>query len=251
MDLAAIGLLPMLFILATLAFGALIKGVTGLGLPVFAIPVLALFVSVESAVVIMALPSLVANILLVIAHRKQVVLMGSHRAFLVLGFVGALFGTWFLKNIDDQVLRAVLATWLGVYLIQHFTGQAKSGVFSGKRGFSGPLGFAAGALQGTTGISAPIIAPYFHAHGLSLAAYAFAVAFAFALFAVAQLSAMTTVKLLTPTLLLYSVLATVTTMIFIPLGVKFSGRLTREAFDKFLPLLFVLIEVKLLYDIFF
>lgn len=248
-ELASFGLLPTIFVLITIAVGALIKGVTGLGLPVFAIPVLAIFVPVESAVVIMALPSLVANIWLVVVHRKQFPLMGNHRTFLALGFVGALIGTWFLAHIDDAVLRMLLATWLGVYLLQHFTGRAKSGAFSGKGGLAGPLGLAAGSLQGATGISAPVIAPYFHAHGLTLSTYAFAVAFSFALFTVAQLSAMATVKLLTPALLSYSVLATITTMIFIPVGVRFSGNLTRESFDRFLPVLFILIELKLLYDI--
>lgn len=250
MDLASIGPLSIAFILATIAVGAFIKGVTGLGLPIFAIPVFALFVPIDSAVVIMALPALVANIQLVVAHRKQMPLMGNHSGFLIAGFVGALIGTWVLKNFNDEILRTLLAAWLGVYLLQHFTGRATSGIFSGSNGLSGPLGLAAGALQGTTGISAPIIAPYFHARGLTLSAYAFAVAFAFALFSVAQMSAMTAFNLLTPTLLTYSVIATIATMIFIQLGVKFSGRLSRETFERFLPLLFVLIETKLIYDIF-
>lgn len=249
MNLTSIGLLPMALIFATIAVGAFIKGITGLGLPVFAIPVLAMFVPIDSAVVIMALPSLVANILLVIAHRKHFALMRNHRAFLALGFVGALIGTWFLAHVDDDVLRIVLATWLGVYLIQHFSGNAVFGIFSGRGGTSGPLGLAAGALQGTTGISAPVIAPYFHAYGLTLSAYAFAVAFSFAFISVAQLSAMVTVDLLTPTLLGYGIFSTLTTMIFIPIGIKFSDKLTRESFDRFLPLLFVFFEVKLVYDI--
>ena len=100
-----------------------------------------------------------------------------------------------------------------------------------------------------TGISAPIIAPYFHSRGLSLAAYAFAVSFAFGLLAIAQMTAMTAVKLLTPTLLVYSLLATVATMIFIRVGVKFAERISQKTFDRYLPLMFVVIEIKLIYDV--
>lgn len=249
MDLAAIGPLPAIVVLATIAVGATVKGVTGLGLPIFAIPALAMFVPVDTAVIIMALPSLVANLWLIIVHRANLPLMRKHRSFLLAGFVGALAGTWFLANYDDTVLRIVLAGWLGLYLLQYFTGVEDSGILAARGRSAALLGFAAGSLQGATGISAPVIAPYFHAHGLTLSPYAFAVAFAFALLAVAQLSAMTTVRLITPALFAYSLLATVTTMLFIPVGVRFARKLTRETFNRFLPLLFVTIEIKLVYDI--
>lgn len=249
MDPGSIGLLPVVIVFLTIAVGALIKGITGLGLPIFAVPALAMFVPVEVAVIIMALPSLVANSWLIIVHRAHMRMMRDHRAFIALGFVGALVGTWFLANLDDSVLRILLASWLGVYLIQYFTSRARSRLFGGNRRLAGVLGFAAGTFQGATGISAPVIAPYYHAHGLTLSAYAFAVAFTFALLTVGQLSAMSAVDLLTPALLGYSVLATLTTMFFLPVGVRFARKLTKEAFDRGLPILFILIEVKLIYDI--
>lgn len=249
MDLASIGLMPATIILVTIAIGAIIKGITGLGLPIFAIPALAMFVPVDVAVIVMVVPSLIANSWLIIVHRENLPVMRTHSAFLALGFFGALVGTWFLAHLDDAVLRIVLAAWLGIYLVQLFTGKGKSALFSGKSGTAGPLGFAAGTLQGATGISAPVIAPYYHAHGLTLSAYAFAVACTFALLSAGQLSTMATVNLLTPTLLGYGLLATITTMLFLPIGVRFARKLSRESFDRILPVLFVLIEVKLLYDI--
>jgi uncharacterized membrane protein YfcA len=241
--------MPAAVILLTIAIGATMKGITGLGLPIFAIPALALFVPVDVAVVVMALPSLIANAWLIVVHRRHLPMMKAHRPFLALGFVGALIGTWFLAKLDDSALRVLLATWLGVYLFQLFTGKARSDLFAGKAGFAGPLGLAAGTLQGATGISAPVIAPYFHAHGLTLSAYAFAVASTFALLSAGQLAAMAGVDLMSPALFGYSVIATITTMIFLPVGVRLARHLTREAFDRILPVLFVLIEVKLIYDI--
>lgn len=249
MDLGSIGLMPAAFILATIATGALIKGITGLGLPVFAIPVLAMFVPVDTAVVVMALPSFAANVWLIIVHREHLPLMQKHVSFLALGFVGAVAGTWLLATIDEVLLRIVLASWLGIYLIQFISGRTNSALFSGKYGLAGPLGFTAGSLQGATGISAPVIGPYFHANSLTLSAYAFAVAFTFALLAVAQLTAMASIDLFTPALFGYSLLATVTTLLFVPVGIRIAKRLSRESFDRILPLLFIVIEAKLLYDL--
>jgi uncharacterized membrane protein YfcA len=250
MDIASIGPLPALIILATIAIGAFMKGITGLGLPLFAIPALAIFVPVDAAVVIMAAPSLVANTWLVYLYHEKLPLMGKYRVFLILGFIGALTGTWLLASIDDRLLRVILATWLGLYLLQHFLRGGRHATFAGKNVLAGPLGFAAGSLQGATGISAPVVGPYYHANRLSLTDYTFAVAFTFALLAFGQMSAMVTVDLMTPTLAGYSALATATTMMFMPLGVRFSKRVQREQFDKILPVLFLLIEIKLLYDIF-
>jgi len=249
MDIASIGPLPALIILATIAIGAFMKGITGLGLPLFAIPALAIFVPVDAAVVIMAAPSLVANTWLVYRYREKLPLMAKHRVFLVLGFIGALTGTWLLASVDDRLLRVVLASWLGVYLLQHFLGGGRYAAFAGKNELAGPLGFAAGSLQGATGISAPVIGPYYHVHQLTLSDYTFAVAFTFALLAFGQVTAMSTVDLMTPTLAGYSALATATTMLFMPLGVRFAKRVEREHFDKILPMLFLLIEIKLIYDI--
>ena len=249
MDFTSVELIPVAIILTTIAIGAFLKGVTGLGLPIFAIPGLAMFVPVESAVIIMALPSLLANLWLIVVHREHVSIMKEHRAFLALGFVGALLGTWFLAAIDDSFLRIVLASWLGVYLIQHYTRTKTFNLYSGKAGLAGPLGLAAGTLQGATGISAPIVAPYYHARGLTLSAYAFAVACTFALLGVGQFSAITTASLYTPSLLSYSLLATITTLSFVPIGVRFGRRLRQTTFDRYLPLVFVLIEAKLIYDI--
>jgi len=248
-DLTAIGLIPAAIILTTIAIGAFLKGVTGVGLPIFAIPALAMFLPVDNAVVVMAIPSLVANAWLIVVHREHLPMMKEHRTFLALGFIGALLGTWLLATIDDALLRILLASWLGIYLLQHYARKTTSDVYAGKAGLAGVLGLAAGALQGTTGISAPVVAPYYHARGLTLSAYAFAMACTFALLSVGQLSAMTTVRLFTPTLFEYSLLATVATLLFVPIGIRFGRKLRQDTFDRFLPIVFILIELKLIYDI--
>ena len=57
-------------------------------------------------------------------------------------------------------------------------------------------------------------------------------------------------KIVTPELMGYSALATVTTLIFVPLGVRLSGRLSQKAFERILLATFVAIELKLIYDTF-
>jgi len=249
MDPSAIGLLPLVLIVTTIAVGAFIKGITGLGLPIFAIPTLAMFVPIDHAVVIMVLPSVIANSWLILVHREHLPVLKEHRTFIILGVAGAFTGTWILASANDTILRSLLAFWLGIYLLQHFLNKDTPRTISAGNLTAGPLGFAAGTLQGATGISAPIIAPYYHARNLTTSMYAFAVASSFMLLSVSQLVGLTTANLITPTLAGYGVLATITTMVFIPVGVRYSHKLSQRTFGRILITVFVLIEVKLIYDV--
>ena len=60
----------LLVVALAVVMGSLIKGVTGLGLPLTAVPVIAFFVGVENAVVIMAAPTAMSNAVLVREHRR-------------------------------------------------------------------------------------------------------------------------------------------------------------------------------------
>ena len=149
-----------------IGIGALAKGMTGVGLPILAVPVLASFTSIEEAVVLMVLPSIAANGWLVIIHKKWSVL-SQHRSFLIFGLAGGVFGTWLLSILNDHWLKLILAIWLGVYLLQYISRQSYNRYFSGHNRMRPILGIAAGIVQGASGISAPIVAPYFHANGLT------------------------------------------------------------------------------------
>src|SRR5918997_1360368 len=108
-------------ILIAMAVGSFIKGVTGSGLPEIAIPVMATFIGVEPAVVIMAIPGVVTNTWLLLTHRHH---RGDTRDLPVLlatGIAGAVLGTWLLKSLDNQVLSLVLAGVIILYVIVFLT----------------------------------------------------------------------------------------------------------------------------------
>jgi len=241
----SIGLL--LLAVLVIGVGSLAKGMTGVGLPILAVPILASFTSVEEAVVLMVLPGFAANGWLVATHRRWSVLR-EHRGFLIAGLVGGVLGTWLLSLLDDQWLKLILAVWLGVYLLQYFSKRSYDRYFGGSQ-LGPPLGMAAGLVQGASGISAPIVAPYFHASGLVRESYAFATAFAFLLFSVAQIVAMSRLHLWTDERLLIGLVVVVPTLIFTQLGIRWSRRISEKAFHNILIALFIAMELKLVIDI--
>jgi hypothetical protein len=247
-DLSLISLGLLASAMLAIGLGALAKGVTGVGLPILAVPVLASFTSVEEAVVLMVLPGVAANGWLFFTHRKWEVLR-EHRGFLLLGLAGGLLGTWLLSVLDDRWLKLILAAWLGIYLIQFFSRRSYDRYFSGHGRFGLPLGAAAGTIQGACGISAPIVAPYFHASGLVRESYAFATASTFLLFSFAQIVAMSQLGLLTKERLTIGLIVVVPTLAFTQLGIRWSRRISEKTFHRILLALFIAMELKLVIDV--
>ena len=234
--------------LLTIGIGALAKGITGVGLPILAVPALASFTSVEEAVVLMVLPGFAANVWLVVTHRKWAVLR-HHGRFLLLGVAGGVIGTWLLFILDDRWLKLILAVWLGVYLIQYFSVRSFDRYFTGRSALGPLLGLAAGTIQGASGISAPIVAPYFHAHGLVKEGYAFATAFTFLLFSGAQIISMAKMNLLTGDRITIGLIVVVPTLLFVQLGIRLGRNISEKTFGRILLTLFVAMELKLVFDI--
>lgn len=250
MDLSQISIGILIAVIAAISFGALLKGMTGLGLPMFAVPALAMIMSVEDAVILMIIPSLAANLWLVIIHRQYRNLLRPHTPFLVAGVIGALLGSWLLHSVSDQLLKIVLVIWLGLYLSQQLLNKNLMSWIHPGRKTRALFGFLAGTSQGASGISAQIIAPYFHAEGLSKNAYAFAVATTFLIFTLGQLTAVTNLELFTAERLQLGLLALLPTIIFTQLGISQSKRMSAEAFNKLLLVLFLAMEIKLIFDLF-
>ncbi len=236
-------------VLVAISIGALLKGMTGLGLPLFAVPALATITSVEEAVVLMIIPGIGANLWLVISHRQYRSLLREHLPFLIGGFVGGIAGTALLAVVDDRWLKILLATWLLLYLLQYFLTKNSMEIFRGRGGVAYGLGLAGGTIQGATGISAQIVAPYYHGRALAPAAYAFLVTFTFLLFSSAQITAAVGTNLMTPERIQLSLTALVPTLIFTRIGISLAGIMSQEVFNKILLVAFCLMEIKLIFDV--
>jgi len=259
LDYTVFSLGTILIILTAISFGSFLKGMTGLGLPLFAIPALSMVIPVEDAVIIMLIPGIGSNLWLVISHREHRALIQDHKIFLILGFIGALLGTWLLQNLPEAILKSLLAIGLGLYLLRRVANFdlfnriiAKKKITS-ENNSSNPwsfLGIIAGVLQGASGMSAQVIAPYYHALGLSKAPYAFIVASSFLFFAVAQFTAMTGLELMNQERFTISLLALIPTLIFTRIGIHQAHRISIQGFDRVLLIMFFAMEIGLIIDIF-
>jgi uncharacterized protein len=237
-------------IVAAIAVGAFIKGATGGGLPQIAIPVMAVFLGVEHAVVVMAIPGVVANGWLVWSHRAEAPQTRHLPGMLAAGVVGAVAGTMLLHSLDGRILSGVLALVIVGYIVLALTRPGFTIPARVTRVASPPVGLLAGGLQGATGISGPLLTTYLHGFGLAPRAYVFALSTLFFVFSTVQAITLAGVGLYTPTRLLESLLALVPILLALPLGSRAARRLSRATFQRVILVLLAASVVSLLHDTF-
>jgi uncharacterized membrane protein YfcA len=241
--------LDLVVIVAAIAVGAFIKGATGGGLPQIAIPVMAVFLGVEHAVVIMAIPGVVANGLLVWSHRGEARQTRHLPGMLAAGVVGAVIGTVLLDSLDGRVLSAVLAAVIVGYIVVAIAHPGFTLPERITRIASPPVGLAAGGLQGATGISGPLLTTYLHGFGLPPRAYVFALASLFFVFSSVQAATLGVVGLYTGPRVLESLLALLPILVALPLGSRAARRLSRETFQRVVLVLLAASVVSLIHDV--
>jgi uncharacterized membrane protein YfcA len=231
-----------------MAVGAFIKGATGAGLPQIAIPVMATFLGVEAAVVIMAIPGVITNTWLLWNYRNRFRDTRDLPALLGTGIVGSIVGTMLLQTLDEDVLSFFVAGMIALYATLFFAHPDFRLSPNVTRYTSTPVGLASGLLQGATGISGPVIGTYFHSYRLPKEVFVLSISTVFQVFALVQTATLVGVGLYSAERVALSVLSLIPIMVMLRLGALFTDRLSRRTFDLIVLALLVASAVKLVYD---
>lgn len=243
-----ISILSIFVILVALSLGSFIKGTTGQGLPQVAIPVIATILGVETAVVVMAIPGIVTNSWLIWNYRNEFDQTRDLPVLLTTGAVGTVLGSIALKSIDADVLSLILAGMIVGYAVVFFAHPHLRLRPELTRVTSPPVGLAAGLLQGTTGMSGPIISTYLHGFRLDKAVYVVSITTIFQIFALAQAATFGAVGLYTAERLTLSLISLIPVMLVLPLGTRVADRLSRRTFDVVVIFVLLASATKLVYD---
>ena len=221
-----------LLVLAAVAIGFFAKGVTGLGGPPLAIPVLAAFMGVEYAVAVIAIPAALANFWLMIENRSAA---SNLRWFLApmmaTGVVGTLLGVWLLLSIDDRIMSVVLGVFMLVYIIWYLLNPERKIDDRTARRLAAPAGFGAGVLVGATGVSAPVIGTYVHSLRLARSGFVFAVSVPFFFLGVMQILSLAALGGYDQSRITAGILACVPVVVVTPIAMRVGKNLSVQTFQ--------------------
>ena len=237
-----------LVIFAALAGGGLVKGATGMGLPLVALPVLAAAFGLTHAIGLMVVPVLFSNIWQVVRLRASRTApgLGFMPLFLVGVAVGVVAGTWLLKTLPERLLVVALGVMLVGYVVLRLARPSMTIGPAVARRAGLPVEAAAGILNGATGISAPVGVTFIHWMKLDRDAHVFAVSAMFLIMGAVQLPAMFAAGLMEPWWLVEGLLALIPIVLFMPLGRMVALRMSREAFDRLVLVFLGLVGIKML-----
>ena len=233
-----------------LGVAGIAKGISGMGLPLIATPILAGVFGARVAVTVVTIPVFAANSLLVVQGFRRRELLRGVVPFIVASVIGTAIGTVLLARIDQKLFAVLITAMVAVFL---FGGDRLLGddATALRARVLGPLVcFVGGVLQGTTSIASPLVGSYFHTQRLPPADFVFVLAAIFELNSIVQFVGYSVQGLYTPEVIAIGLVAVVPALLALAVGIYLRGRLDMVWFRRFIFALVIVSVVNLLWRTF-
>lgn len=217
-------------VLVAVVIGSIVKAITGMGLPIIAIPIAALFVDLDDAVVTLAFPNMLANGVLAFRERGHARDTRDLPTLAIAGVIGAAIGAFAFVALPETPLVAVLIAAIVGYVVAFFaTPDLRTGPERSRR-WAPVVGSVAGAFQGAIGISGPIVGSWIHSYRLGRGAHIFSVTSLFLVTGLTQLVVLAVTGQFAGRVVA-SLLACIPVLVSIPVGTWLRDRVSARGFD--------------------
>ncbi len=228
--------------------GAFVKGLTGFGLPPVAVPIIAIFLGVETAVVVLTIPNLVSNAWLIWGQRAHLKTTRIRWDIFIPAAIAVIAGVWFLQAIDPRQTVQWLAFALGVFLI--FNWLKPDYKLDGKMGrITVPLvAMVGGFSQGSTGMSGAIFSPLLLALRIEKGAFVLYSGILLGFFNVLQLITMVHLDMMTEERIHLGMIAVLPLFLFQHFGMRLTDRVSTKTFNRIVVATLIGVECKLIWE---
>lgn len=219
-------------VVIALLLGGIVKATLGFGAPLIALPILALGLGGEDAVVLMALPGVVANGILSYStrsHRPETVDLWR---IVIPSIPAAATGALILSGLPDRGISALLAGMLTAYLVVRRRRPNATVRPITRRWLSPAVGTVGGLSQGAVGISLPWIGPYLHSLRLTPDAFTHQVCTFFLVPTVVQMLTLAALGEYDARRIGLSILASAVFLTTLPIGQRIRRSMTPAGFES-------------------
>lgn len=238
LGLAALGLL----------LAGVLKGATGAGAPIIAIPALATVFDVPTAVTLMAVPNFFTNAWQAWGYRDARPPRVLTLRLVIGAMLGTVIGTAGLVGLPQEGLMLLVAAGVAAYITLRLARPGWGLLPATAQRLSGPVGLVSGLMQGAAGLSAPVSITFLNALRLDRAAFIALASLFFAGMSVTQVPALAAFGLLTPETLAGSLAAVILILSGMPLGRRIARHVSAATFDRLILALLAAVAVKLVAD---
>ncbi len=217
---------------AVVLVAAFVKGAIGFGFPTLATPLLALFIDVKTAVVVLIVPNIVMDGIQFARQGARPATMRRLALLLAFGAVGTVVGTRLLVALSARTATLLLGGFILLFVGLNLARVAPRIPPRWEPWLAPPVGLVAGIVGGITNVPGTPLVIYFYALGLAKGEFVSAVAFSFIVYKVVQLAAVAWWGLLTWALVGVSLALTVVGVGAFALGLLVQDRLPPRAFNR-------------------
>jgi uncharacterized membrane protein YfcA len=229
-------------ILSIMLFAGLVHGTLGLGFPMVATPMLAVFFDVRTAILITLLPTIAVNLASIWNSRNS---LDSVRRFSpLIGFVlpGSLAGAYILAIADPAPFRLALAALILLYLWTNISGRLPRQWLTANVTLAMVLfGFTAGFAAGTTNVMVAILIVFFLSLEVPRASMVPVLNACFLVGKVSQITVLSLVGLVTFTLLYETVPLALAAVLALLFGQRIREKIAVEIYRRILHGLLVVL----------
>lgn len=231
--------------------GGVLKGATGAGMPIIAVPVIAAFYDVRFAVVILVIPSFLTNIFQIYKFRVHNTIPEFTRNFALSGLLGAGLGTMLLSLVPVDQLNILMALIVFAYIaLKVFKPTFYIPLMRAKKlvWFAGTGG---GLLHGALGISAPISITFANAVKLERPVFIFTMSMFFTAMCVAQIPLQIAYGMVSWETTLIGLFTLIPLMAGMPVGEIIGKRMNAIVFDRVILIMLSVLALKQLVGVLF
>lgn len=232
-----------------IVIGGVLKGATGAGAPIVAVPMLVMVFDVPTAVTIFAVPNLLSNAGQAWVYRGDALPRAFTVSFSAAGLAGAAVGTVMLTELPPRLLIFAVALVVFAYIAFRLRRPDWHLGFEAARRLTLPFGFAGGILQGAVGVSAPVSVTFLSAMRLERRAFISTISVFFTAMSAAQVPMLVGYGLMTLERALLGLGALALLTACMPLGAALARRVSRETFDRVILALLAVIAVRLVVSV--
>jgi uncharacterized membrane protein YfcA len=151
-----------LAILSIMLFARQVHGTLGLGFPMVATPMLAVFFDVRTAILITLLPTVAVNVVSIWNSRSSLESLRRFSPLVAMVLPGSLLGAYILAISDPSPFRLALAGLILLYLWTNLSGRLPRQWLANNIAIAMILfGFIAGVSGGTTNVMVAILIVFF------------------------------------------------------------------------------------------
>ena len=232
---------------AILALAGLIHGVFGIGFPMIATPLLAMFMDVQSAVLITLFPTIAVNLLSIYKGGGWGESIGRFWPLALFAFVGSILGTNLLVVSDPEPFRLALAGIIILYLNLHRLTRIKMSWVKDHIYLSMLLfGLVAGMFGGSVNVMVPILMIFTLELGLAMTVMIQTFNLCFLSGKVAQVGVFYGAGFINMELLSTIIIGLVLAVLALRIGMALRERLNSELYQKILRKLLLLMAAILI-----